>query len=105
MTRRLSSGELLRVMELYRHGLSTYQLARQFGTDRHAITRHLRLGGVELRPRHRFTPELVEQATRLYLEGSSLAAISKQVGLTPAAVSTALKRAGVELRDRPGRPA
>ena len=92
MTRRLSSGELQQVMELYRHGNPA------------PFAAVLRLGGVELRARQKFTPQLVEQAARLYAEGSSLAAISKQVGLTPTAVSTALKRAGVKLRDRHGRP-
>ncbi len=51
MTRRLTPDEVNQVLELYRLGLSTSPLARQFGTDRHTITGHLRRGGVELRPR------------------------------------------------------
>lgn len=83
MTRRLSPAELQQVIELYHRGLSTYQLARQFGTDRHTITRHLRNSGVGLRPRQKLTPQLAEQVKRLYAEGHSLALIGKQVGLTP----------------------
>ena len=40
--RRLSPAELNQLTELYRLGMSTYELARQFGTDRHTITRHLK---------------------------------------------------------------
>jgi DNA-binding CsgD family transcriptional regulator len=59
MTRRLNPDELAQVLELYRLGLSTYKLARQFGTDRHTITGHLRRGGVTLRSRQKMTPRLV----------------------------------------------
>ncbi len=104
MTRRLTPDEVNQVLDLYRLGLSTYTLARQFGTDRHTITRHLRLGGVELRPRQKLTPQLAEEAARLYTDGRPLAAIGKRVGLTPTAVGTALKRAGMKLRDTPDRP-
>jgi DNA-binding CsgD family transcriptional regulator len=103
MTRRLTPDELSQVLELYRLGTSTYQLARQFGTDRPTITTHLRQGGVELRPRQKLTPELIEQAKRLYADGQSLAAIGKQLGLTPTAIGTGLKGAGVTLRDTHGR--
>jgi DNA invertase Pin-like site-specific DNA recombinase len=94
MTRRLSPDELNQLIDLYNHGLSTYKLARQFGTDRHTIARHLRQGGVELRPRQKLTPELTEQAKHLYADGCSLAAIGKQVGLTPTAVGNAVLRDG-----------
>jgi DNA invertase Pin-like site-specific DNA recombinase len=104
MTRRLTPDELQQVLELYRLGKSTYTLARQFGTDRHTITRQLRRGGVTLRSRQKLTPELAEQAKQLYADNYSLAAIGKQVGLTPTAVSDALKRAGVHLRKCHGRP-
>ena len=103
MTRRLGPAELQQVIELYRCGLSTYRLARQFGTDRHTITRHLRNDGVELRPRQKLTPQLAERAKRLYIEGHSLALIGKEVGLTPTAVGNALRRTGVKLRDTHGR--
>jgi IS30 family transposase len=90
-------------LELYRLGKSTYTLARQFGTDRHTISRHLHRGGVILRSRQKLTPELAEQAKQLYADNYSLAAIGKQVGLTPTAVSDALKRAGVQPRKYHGR--
>lgn len=104
MTRRLSPAGLQQMKELYRRGISTYQPARQFDTDRHTITRHLRLGGVELRPRQKLTPQFAEEAARLYTDGHSLAAIGNRVGLTPTAVGNALKRAGMKLRDTPDRP-
>jgi DNA invertase Pin-like site-specific DNA recombinase len=86
MTRRLTPDELQQVLELYRLGKSTCTLAREFGTDRHTITRHLRRGGVALRSQPKLTPELAEQANQLYADNSSLAAIGKQVGVTPTAV-------------------
>jgi DNA-binding CsgD family transcriptional regulator len=103
MTRKLSPTEVSQLIDLYNGGLSTYKLARQFGTNRHTITDHLRRGGVTLRSRQKLTPELEEQAKQLYADGHSLAAIGKQVGLTPTAVGNALKRAGVKLRDPHGR--
>jgi DNA-binding CsgD family transcriptional regulator len=103
MTRRLSPGERAEVIELYRRGMSTYKLARRFGTDRHTITQHLRNGGVELRSRQKVTPQLAEHATRLYADGSSLAVIGKQLGLSPTTVGKALVGAGMQLRDNHGR--
>lgn len=104
MTRRLSPIEVTQLIELYRHGLSTYQLARRFGTDRHTITRLLRQGGVELRPRQKPTSQLTEQAKRLYARGGSLATIGGQLGVDPTTVHKALKKAGVKMRDTHGRP-
>jgi DNA-binding NarL/FixJ family response regulator len=48
MTRQLATDELRQVFDLYRLGKSTYQLAHQFGTNRHTITSHLQRGGVLL---------------------------------------------------------
>jgi DNA-binding CsgD family transcriptional regulator len=103
MTRRLSPTELSQLTELYRLGMSTYKLARQFGTDRHTVARHLRRDGVELRPRQKLTPQLAKQAKQLYADGASLAVIGKQLGLSPTTVGKALTNADVGLRDRHGR--
>ncbi len=104
MTRRLTPDEVNQVLELYRLGLSPYTLARQFTTDRHTITGHLRRGGVELRPRQKLTPLLTDHAKRLYAEGHSLAAIGKQLGIDPTTVLQAFKKAGVKMRDTHARP-
>lgn len=96
-------GELQRIFDLYRSGQSTYQLARQFGTNRHTITSHLRRGGVTLRSREKLTPELIEQAAQLYVAGQSLATIGKQLGLSPMTVGKAIISTGIKLRDRHGR--
>ena len=103
MTRRLSPAELDQVIELYRLGLSTYKLARRFGTDRHTITGHLRRGGVTLRSRNKLTPHLVERAIRLYTDGQSLAMIGKELGLSATTVGKAVTDAGIRLRDQHGR--
>ncbi len=104
MNRRLSPTELSQMIELYRLGKSTYELARRFGTDRHTITRHLRYDGVELRSRQKVTPQLVEKAKRLYADGYSLAVIGRQFGVSPTTIGTVLKKAGVKLRDTHARP-
>lgn len=103
MTRQLTPDELDQVFALYRLGKSTYQLARQFGTNRHTITSHLRRGGVSLRSREKLTPELIEQAARLYAAGQSLAVVGKQLGLSPMTVGKAVTSTGMKLRDRHGR--
>jgi DNA-binding CsgD family transcriptional regulator len=104
MTRRLTPAEVTQLIELYRDGLSTYKLARQYGTDRHTIANHLRRGGVQLRPRQKMTPQLAEQAKRLYGDGYSLAVISKQLGFSPTTIGKALTNDGMKLRDPHGRP-
>ena len=104
MIHRLTPDELCQLIELYRSGISTYKLARQFGTDRHTVTGHLRRGGVELRPREKMTPALAEEAKRLYADGHSLAVIGKQLGFSHTTVGKALTNADVKLRDTHGRP-
>jgi hypothetical protein len=103
MTRRLTPDEQEQVLELYRLGTSTYKLARQFATDRHTITGHLRRGGVTLRSRKKLTPPLVDQAAELYISGNSLAVIGKQFGVSPTTIGAVLKKAGMRLRDTHGR--
>jgi DNA-binding CsgD family transcriptional regulator len=102
VTRRLTPDELRQVLNLYRLGKSTYTLARQFGTDRHTITEHLRRGGVTPRPRQKLTPQLIEQAAQLYASGQSLATIGKHLGLSPMTVGKAITGTGIRLRDPVG---
>ena len=104
MTRRLNPAELEQVIELYRLGLSTYNLARRFGTDRHTITGHVHRGGVALRSRDKLTRQVIEQAVQSYADGYSLATIGKQLGLSPTTVGKAITNAGVRLRDPHGGP-
>jgi DNA-binding CsgD family transcriptional regulator len=104
MTRRFSPDELEQIIDLYRRGLSTHKLARQFGTDRHTITGHLRRAGVTLRSRYKLTPDLVDQATQRYADGQSLATIGEQLGLSPTTVGKAITSTGARLRDPHGRP-
>jgi DNA-binding CsgD family transcriptional regulator len=103
MNRKLSRSEVQELVERYRSGKSTYNLALQFGTDRHTIGRHLRHAGMELRPQRKMTPQQIDEAVRLYADGRSLAAIGKKLGVSPTTIGTALKRVGMRLRDTHGR--
>jgi transposase-like protein len=83
MNRKLSPVERTQLVEQYQSGKSTYELARQFGTDRHTIARHLRHEGIELRPQRKMTPQRIQRARQLHTAGSSLATIAKQLGVSP----------------------
>ena len=103
MNRKLSQAEVAELVERYRSGRSTYDLAQQFGTDRHTVARHLRRAGIGLRPQRKMTPELIDRAARLYASGSSLAGIGREFGVSPTTIGKALRNAGVLLRDTHGR--
>jgi DNA-binding CsgD family transcriptional regulator len=104
MNRRPSPTDRAQLAEQYLSGTSTYELARQFGINRHTIAKHLRHQGVGLRPQRKMTPSVTDRAKRLYADGHSLAAIGNQLGVDASTVHKALKRAGLKLRDTHGRP-
>ncbi|PEG33009.1 helix-turn-helix domain containing protein [Mycolicibacterium agri] len=104
MNRRLSPAEQTQLVEEYRGGRSTYELAHQFRIHRRTVVTHLERHGVPVRPQLKMTPTVVEQAKRLYADGHSLAAIGDDLGVDATTVLNALKKAGVNLRDTHGRP-
>jgi DNA-binding CsgD family transcriptional regulator len=101
--RRLTTDEQAQLVEQYRSGMATRELARQFGIHRHTVAKHLKRVGVVVRGQRKMTPELVKRAKQLNAHGHSLAVIGKQLGVEASTVHKALKRAGLKMRDTHGR--
>jgi DNA-directed RNA polymerase specialized sigma24 family protein len=103
MNHRLNPSQQAQLMAQYQNGMSTRELARLFEINRHTVAKHLRRGGVVVRPQLKMTPHRVQQATRLYADGQSLATIGEHLGVDASTIHKALKRAGVNMRDTHGR--
>jgi hypothetical protein len=103
--RRLTAVERAELAAHYRNGKSAFKLARQYGINRHTVTKHLQREGVIIRGSQvRMTPELVAQAACLYASGQSLAEVGARLSVDPTTVHKSLKKAGVSMRDSHGRP-
>jgi hypothetical protein len=103
--RRLTGVERAELAAHYRNGKSAFELARQYGINRHTVTRHLKREGVIIRGSQvRMTPELIAKAACLYASGQSLAKVGAHLSVDPTTVHKSLKKAGVNMRDSHGRP-
>jgi transposase-like protein len=102
---RLTAAQRTQLAEQYQHGMSALELARQYGINRHTVTKHLKREGVAVRGGMvRMTPDILEQAKQLYANSYSLVTIGGHLGVDASTVHKALKKAGVKLRDSHGRP-
>jgi transposase-like protein len=98
--RRLSPAERAQLAKQYQLGMSALELARQYGINRHTVTKHLRSDGVILRGgQTKMTPDATEKAAQLYASGQSLSQIGAHLGVDATTVHKALKKAGVKMRD------
>jgi DNA-binding CsgD family transcriptional regulator len=98
--RRLTPAERTQLAEQYQLGLSALDLARQYGINRHTVTKHLKREGITLRGgQPKLTPDVIVKATHLYATGQSLASIGAHLGVDASTVHKALKKADVKMRD------
>lgn len=102
--RRLTPAERAQLAKQYELGLSALDLARQYGINRHTVTKHLRKEGVTIRGgQTKLTSNVIAKGTQLYAAGQSLADVGAHLGVDTSTVHKAFKRAGVKLRDTHGR--
>jgi DNA invertase Pin-like site-specific DNA recombinase len=99
----LNPNERVELVKQYQCGISTYQLARQYGIHRHTVVKHLQRSGVAVREQLKMTPDVIEQATQLCESGQSLAQVGAHLGVDHGTVWRALKKRGVRMRDTHGR--
>lgn len=94
----LTPAEVTELVEAYRRGASVRELARQYGTHRHTVDRHLERAGVVKRPVVKMTAAKISRAKELYAQGWSTQRIGRELEVSQGAVYKALKRAGVRMR-------
>jgi hypothetical protein len=99
---RLNDNQLTSIIEAYKAGETTYQLAIRFGANRRTIAEQLKHQGVRLR-RQTPTDAMVADIIRLYVAGLSAARVSERVGFAPDTVLNHLRMNGIDRR-APGRP-
>lgn len=103
-SQKLSADEIDQLVERYRAGESTHDLAAGSTAHCHTIARALTKAGVELgHNRRRLTDAQVHGASQLYDEGWSLAQLADHFGVGRETHRRELSSAGTNIRRRGGR--
>lgn len=100
--RMLTDADMQDVIEMYRAGKTTRQIAEATGAHRHTIANRLKVAGIKLR-RGKIADGEVAKLIRLYESGLSMAAVGERLNLDPQTVLNYLRAAGIETRDCQGR--
>jgi hypothetical protein len=93
----LNATELAQLVERYEAGVTTYDLAEQFGIGRETVANRLKAEGIKLR-RNKLTEADLARAIDLYGTGLSTIKIGVILGRRHSTVWYALTTAGVQLR-------
>ncbi|MFI2116328.1 helix-turn-helix domain-containing protein [Streptomyces rubiginosohelvolus] len=97
--RRLKDAQAAELVEAYKAGATTYQLAERFGVKRQTVSAILKRNGVTPRWR-RLTEANVDEAEQLYVhQGMSAARIADRLRVDPETVRLRLRKRGVQMRD------
>ena len=100
--RRLTDAQALILRDRYDEGATVYELAKEFGIRRAAVSERLKKAGVSMRcqpPRN----VLINSMAGLYESGLSLAEVGARTGISPGTVRRYLFIRGVKMRDSHGR--
>ncbi len=100
--RMLTDADMQEVIEMYRSGKTTRQIAEATGAHRHTIANRLKAAGIKLR-RGKISNGEVAKLIRLYESGLSMAAVGERLNLDAQTVLNYLRKAGVPTRDTKGR--
>lgn len=93
----LSPQEISELITAYQSGLTTYQLAKQFGCHRNTVSLHLKSNGIKIRNRP-LSETQIDEAVRLYESGLSCVKIGKIIGADDTTILKRLRERGVRLR-------
>ncbi|KAB1150719.1 hypothetical protein F7R91_01700 [Streptomyces luteolifulvus] len=96
--KRLKPAQVEELVEAYKAGATTYQLADRFGIKRQTVSDILKRNGVTPRWR-RLTEANVDEAERLYATGLSTARVADRLKVDPETVRLRLRKRGVQMRD------
>ncbi|AYF78463.1 helix-turn-helix domain-containing protein [Nocardia yunnanensis] len=102
LERRLSRTEKNELIQAYRDGASTAELARRYRASKSAILELLTKGRVPRRYQS-MTEADIDRAEQLYLVGHSLSACAKLTGFPASSINRALNNRGTPMRPA-GRP-
>jgi hypothetical protein len=103
--KQLSREQIDTLVTGYQAGISSPQLAGQYGIERHSVSRILGEEGVVLREDVCLTAKQQEEIARLYVvEQLSIAKVAARLGLSLSPVRGVLATQGVKLRGRHERP-
>lgn len=94
----MSEVEIAEIIEKYKHGKSTYVLAKEYSCHRYTISKHLKEAGIEVSNRVARKESLVGLILQLYSEWYKPAEIAESLGVSADSVRRCLKENGVELR-------
>lgn len=92
----LSEAEIRAIIQKYKAGASTYQLAEEFGCHRRTIANNLRKQGIEVS----IEKINLEEAIKLYELGWTTKQLAERYHMSDNAVSRRLKANGVKMRTR-----
>uniref|UniRef100_A0AAU2AD13 Helix-turn-helix domain-containing protein n=1 Tax=Streptomyces sp. NBC_00093 TaxID=2975649 RepID=A0AAU2AD13_9ACTN len=102
--KRLNEAHVAELVEAYKTGSTTYQLASRFDIKRQTVSSILKRNGITPRWR-RLTEANVDEAERLYVhQGMSAARIADRLKVDPETVRLRLHKRGVQMRDPHDRP-
>ena len=91
--RRLSSGEVARLVARYEAGAKVRELAIEFGVHKHTVSAHLARQGIPTRIGGRVVDEAAAlEIIRLYTDGQTMDAIAEQLGVAQSTVSRVVGR-------------
>lgn len=96
--KRLTECEKVEIVAKYKAGISTYDLAKEYGCHRYTISKHLKDAGIEVSNRVARKESLVGLILQLYSEWNKPSEIGKALGISADSVRRCLKENGIELR-------
>jgi DNA-binding NarL/FixJ family response regulator len=102
LSERLSNEDIVRIVNRYSAGVSSRDLAADYGINKTSVVALLRRRDIPIR-NARITPEDTEEAKRLYAGGQSVATIGRKLNYSPKTIWNTLVKAGVKMRDTHGR--
>jgi len=90
-------------VRLYESGVSSYQIAKQYGCDISTVCKKLKKMGIIMRPhkekeRHKELALLYPEWVKMYESGMSTVEIGRKYGIDHSTVWAALKKMGVRIR-------
>ena len=92
----LTKAETRKIIEKYKAGVSTYDLAQEFGCHRYTISNALKRSGIVVDKHVEGRKYKTEEVIRLYVEEKkSVAELAKKFGVCDATIYKCLKRNGV----------
>lgn len=99
--RPFTADEVVELVQRYKAGTTTYELAALYGCKRQTISGKLRSAGVMLRMDSP-SEEQIDEMVRLYESGLSLVRVGDRIGVSARTVLKYLRKRAVRVRDSRG---